>query len=76
VGEQTRGWANGKMLVFDTSFIHETFNEGNQARRSAAQRSARPGATCRAAASATLCGRAHTDDAPVLVAPRRTATCC
>ena len=33
VGDETRGWANGKMLVFDTSFIHETFNEGNQARR-------------------------------------------
>ena len=32
VGDETRGWANGKTLVFDTSFIHETFNEADQAR--------------------------------------------
>ena len=42
VGEQTRGWANGKMLVFDTSFIHETFNEGNQVRRRSAAHDVAP----------------------------------
>ena len=27
VGDEQRPWMNGKGLVFDTSFIHETFNE-------------------------------------------------
>jgi hypothetical protein len=36
VGDETRGWANGKGLVFDTSFVHETFNEGDRVSRAAA----------------------------------------
>ena len=29
VGDTRREWRNGKMLLFDTSFVHETFNEGD-----------------------------------------------
>lgn len=27
VGDEKRPWANGKGMIFDTSFVHETFNE-------------------------------------------------
>lgn len=29
VGGEKRPWANGKGMIFDTSFLHETFNEGD-----------------------------------------------
>jgi len=29
VGDSTRQWRNGKLLIFDTSFVHETYNEAD-----------------------------------------------
>jgi len=32
VGDETRGWEEGRVLVFDDSFIHETWNRGTSSR--------------------------------------------
>lgn len=32
VADETRGWSNGKMLVFDDSFEHEVWNRGSHTR--------------------------------------------
>jgi len=32
VGDETRTWTPGKMLIFDDSFIHEAYNRGTSTR--------------------------------------------